>query len=69
MTTPEPPARLTYTVRETSQALGLPEWTIYQYCRSKALPSVRVGRRILVPIAALDTFLADIATSNEPGQT
>lgn len=53
------PPRLTYTVEETAQALGISRGLAYEMVREGTLPSLRLGeRRIVVPRAALDSLLA-----------
>ena len=39
--------------------------TVYKYLREGTIPSVKVGRRILIPQKALDQFLAGKATLGE----
>jgi excisionase family DNA binding protein len=46
------------TVREASHYLRVGSNTVYEAIRRGELPSVRVGRRVLVPRAALETFLS-----------
>ena len=57
--------RLTYTVEEAGRLLGLSRNLAYEGIASGAIPSIRIGRRILVPRAALKRLL-DLAGSN-PG--
>lgn len=45
--------RLTYTVPAAAQALGISERSIYNRIYDGTLPTVRVGRRVLIPAAAL----------------
>ena len=45
------------TVTETANLLGLSRNSTYQGVQSGAIPSIRVGKRILVPKAALDRML------------
>lgn len=52
---------LVYTVAEVAQVLGISEWLAYQRIRSGELPSRRIGRRIVVPKAALDRWLAEVS--------
>jgi len=49
--------RLTLTVKETQIILGLSRSLVYQAIETGEIPSVRVGRRILIPKAALFRFL------------
>jgi excisionase family DNA binding protein len=45
--------RVTWTVRETAEQLGITLSTAYAYVDSGELPSVRLGRRLLIPRAAV----------------
>ncbi len=47
----------TLTVRELSEVLNIGRSTAYEALRSGQIPSVKVGRRWLIPIAALDQLL------------
>ena len=50
--------RITLTVEEAAEALGLSRCSAYQAVKSGEIPSVRIGRRLLVPRAALERKLA-----------
>jgi excisionase family DNA binding protein len=49
--------RLTYNVEEAGQLLGIGRGSAYQAARAGELPTVRLGRRLLVPRAALMSLL------------
>jgi excisionase family DNA binding protein len=49
--------RLTYTVDEVAARLGLNRNTAYAAVKDGTIPALRVGRRLLVPRAALDKML------------
>ena len=53
--TPRP--RLTYTVPEAAELLGVGRSAAYEAARSGQIPTIRIGKRILVPRAALDRLL------------
>ncbi len=53
-----PTERPTLSVAETADLLGISRWLVQQAVRDGSLPSVRVGRRILVPRVQLDALLA-----------
>ena len=57
-----PPAstelRATLTVAEAAQVLGIGRSAAYAASRSGQIPVLRVGRRLLVPRAALEALLA-----------
>ena len=46
-------ARLVFTVQEVSKLLGLSRASTYEAVRVGSIPSIKVGRRILVPKSAL----------------
>ena len=50
--------RRTLTVAEAAACLGVSRNTTYEAIRRGTLPAIRVGRRILVPIHALDALLS-----------
>ncbi len=54
----EPKDRLTLSVHEASNLLGLGRGSVYEAIRTGQIPSIRVGRRILIPRAALERLLA-----------
>ena len=49
--------KLTYTVPEMAQALGLGRNTAYDLVNRADFPAIRVGGKILVPIEALNKWL------------
>jgi len=66
--TPEPPSapqwpkvtlgeRATLTVEEAAAILGISRGTAYEACRSGEIPSLRFGRRIVVPVHLLEQYL------------
>jgi excisionase family DNA binding protein len=50
--------RLVFTVLEAAQLLGISRSFAYEAVQRGEIPSMRIGRRILVPKAALERFLA-----------
>ena len=53
---------LVTTVDEAARLLGISRNLAYEGVRSGAIPSLRIGRRLLVPRAALERLLAgDVA--------
>ena len=50
--------RLTVSVPEAARLLGVSRMTAYSAIREGVIPSLRIGRRVLVPRAALDRLLA-----------
>ena len=61
-------ARLTYSVAEAAEALGLAKSTTYDAIRRGEIPSVRIGGRIVVPKAALAKFLETAVSWPTPGE-
>jgi excisionase family DNA binding protein len=51
--------RKTYTIAESALLLGVGKNQCYDAARAGQIPTVRIGKRILVPKAALDRMLAD----------
>ena len=49
--------RLTMTVDEAAEALGISRSHAYELVRSGDLPSVRLGRRLVVPVRTLMAIL------------
>jgi excisionase family DNA binding protein len=61
-----PPARktaagdslcLTVTVEDAARILGISRGAAYTHARDGSLPTIRLGKRLLVPKAALDKLL------------
>ena len=44
---------------DVAQLLGLSRWKVYEAIRLGEIPSIRVGRRLLVPTHALRTWLSE----------
>jgi excisionase family DNA binding protein len=51
--------RLTMSVPEAARALGISRGHAFAMVHSGELPSIRLGKRLLVPIAALYRMIAD----------
>jgi len=50
--------RLTLRKGEAAQALGVSERTIHTLVQSGELPSLKMGRVVLIPVAGIQTFIA-----------
>jgi len=50
-------SRLTCSVKEVAKILGLGRTATYQGIEKGEIPSIRIGKRILVPRAALEQLL------------
>ena len=61
-------ARLVYTVEEAAKLLGISRSFAYEAVNNGQIPSMRIGRRILVPKAALERVLltGDPEASSKP---
>ena len=49
--------RKTYTVTETAALLGIGRSSAYEAVRSGKIPTLKIGKRVLVPRAALERLL------------
>jgi excisionase family DNA binding protein len=50
--------REVYSVEEAAQKLGIGRDSAYSAANKGQIPAIRVGRRIVIPKAAFDRFLA-----------
>lgn len=57
------PERLTMSVEEASVALGISRSLAYELVRRGVLPSLRLGRRIVVPVCALEDLVDHVCAS------
>lgn len=51
--------RLTYTIPEVAELLGVSTWLAYRMAGDGRLPTLPSGRRRVVPKVALERLLAD----------
>ena len=58
---------LTLTVEEAGKALGVSRMTAYAAVHSGQIPSIRIGRRLLVPRAAFERLLAGATAAEKIG--
>lgn len=49
--------RMTYTVTEAAQLLGISRGSAYAHVRTGEIPSITIGGRIVIPRKAIDTML------------
>jgi excisionase family DNA binding protein len=54
--------RLTLTVEEAAALLGISRAFAYEAVRRGEIPSIRIGRRVLVPKAALERLVGSVET-------
>jgi excisionase family DNA binding protein len=57
MVIPDPADQPTLTVEETGDVLGISRASAYEGVRTGEIPSIRIGRRIVVPTAELRRLL------------
>jgi excisionase family DNA binding protein len=62
---PPTPRRLTLTVEEAAETLGISRAFAYESVRRGDIPSIRIGRRILVPKVALERMLDGDVSADE----
>ncbi len=56
-----PVERVTYTVPQAGKRLGIGKNAAYEAARTGQIPTIRIGRRIVVPIAAFEKMLEGTA--------
>ncbi|MCL0048211.1 helix-turn-helix domain-containing protein [Dehalococcoidia bacterium] len=52
--------KLTLTVSETAKLLGLSRASAYSLAAQGVIPTIRLGRRLVVPKVALEKMLAEV---------
>ena len=57
--------RLTLTVKEAAPRLGVSARALYEWCERGLIPHVKVGHRVLIPVAALEQW---VRATTEGGQ-
>lgn len=63
------PQRETITADEVAQILGLSTWSIYDLVRQRAIPHIRVGRRVLFRRSSILNWVDELeAASIQPEQ-
>ena len=62
------PERQTLTVEEAGAILGLGRNSAYKAAGEQQIPTVRIGRRLLVPRAALNRLLESAGNLGQRGQ-
>ena len=56
----------TLSIPEAGKALGIGRSATYEAARTGQLPTIRIGKRLLVPMAAFERFLEQARGPNEP---
>jgi excisionase family DNA binding protein len=61
--------RRAITVSEAASILGISRGSAYEAAKRNEIPTIRIGRRLLVPLAALERMLAGttVGYDNPPG--
>ncbi len=59
--------RKTYTVPEAAEQLGIGRSAAYEAARTGQIPTIRIGKRILVPVVALERMLRECADRGDLG--
>jgi excisionase family DNA binding protein len=60
--------KLTLSVPEAGRALGIGRTAAYEAARTGQLPTIRIGKRVLVPVVALKRMLSGYAPDNATDQ-
>jgi excisionase family DNA binding protein len=63
------PERQTLSVEEAAEALGIGRTLAYEAVRRGEIPTIRIGKRLLVPRGALDQLLGTATTNGERSRT
>ena len=66
---PPPRRRLTLTVEEAAQLLGISRASAYEAIRRREIPSLRIGKRILIPRSQLERLIDVDSSTAEESQT
>jgi excisionase family DNA binding protein len=53
--------RSALSISETAAALGIGRTTVYKLVRDRRLPLAKIGRRSVIPAAALASFVASLS--------
>lgn len=69
MMLPADDKRATITVEEAAELLGIGRSNAYQSVRDGSIPSIRLGKRIVVPMAALKRLLNSGGQVQEDDET
>ena len=56
----QPTERLTYTVEEAARLIGISRNSAYEAARRGEIPTIRIGRRILVPRSRLEAMMDQV---------
>lgn len=65
---PIPSNRIALTLRETAEALGVSERTIYTWTKTHGLPTFKIGQIVRIPIPQLLLWIESQNQQKTPGQ-
>ncbi len=57
--------KLTLSVEEAGRVLGIGRNKAYEAARTGQIPTIRIGKRILVPVAALERMLESLPVDRQ----
>ena len=60
------PSRLTYTVPEVAELLGISRSSAYECVRRGEIPALTLGRRVVIAKTAIDALLG--TATSDPGE-
>jgi excisionase family DNA binding protein len=60
--------RLTMTIPEAAEKLGIGRNQGYEAAKSGQIPTIKIGKRLLVPVAALENKLAKAGGPDRSGK-
>ena len=55
-----------YTTRQTAEALNISYITAFRKVASKEFPSIRLGKKILIPVAFIDNLVIKALSEVQP---
>ena len=61
------PSRLTYTVPEVAELLGISRSSAYECVRRGDIPALTLGRRVVIAKTAIDALLG--TATSDPGES
>lgn len=68
MNTPIKPQKLTYSVAEAAEALGVSKTIMYQLIRTKGFPVISIGNKRLIPIESFKRWVEEQAQQGWDGR-
>lgn len=56
--------KLTMNITELAQTMGVSKPTAYELVRRKDFPTLKIGKRIIIPVAAFQLWLTNASKPN-----